>query len=267
MTTFLLLGTTAFVTGLALIVVFQRRFIYRRAAAVRSGMSLQSVGGEFVEIGTTDGERLEAWYKSPPEGRPIVIFFHGSADSPDQRAVRFLALLSAEFGVLAPYFRGYGRSTGTPSEGGLLSDADAVYHFCYQRYRPEQIALWGFSLGSTVAIELASKREVAALVLEASFTSLTDVAKYWLPFLPVNLLLRDHFSAMRAIRCVKAPILMLHGGNDREIPLELGRQLFESALAPKEFVLIEAAGHDDLDRHGAVATVRRFLSQQFNAPE
>lgn len=266
-TTLLLFALVLIAVSLILIAVFQRRLIYRRGGrSVSSGMSLESIGGEFLEIETSDGERLEAWYKSPAEGQPIVIFFHGSADSPDQRAVRFLALLSAQFGVLAPHFRGYGRSTGVPSEQGLQLDAEAAYRFCKMRYRPEQIVLWGFSLGSAVAVALASKRKIAALVLEAAFTSLTDVAKHWIPFLPVQLFLRDRFQADQAIRSVTTPILMLHGGTDRDVPLALGKRLFENASAPKEFTLLDAGGHDDLDQYGAVAIVRRFLGQQFKSP-
>ena len=113
------------------------------------------------------------------------------------------------------------------------------------------------------AVALASKRKIAALVLEAAFTSLADVAKHWVPFLPVQLVLRDRFRADQAIGSVTTPILMLHGGTDRDIPLELSKRLFESASAPKEFTLLDAG---DLDKYGAVAIVRRFLGQQFNSP-
>lgn len=264
MTNLLLFALALVAAGVFLTAIFQRRLIYRRGAkSVDPRMSLQSIGGEFVEIETSDGERLEAWYKSSAEGRPIVIFFHGSADGPDQRAVRFLALLSAQVGVLAPYFRGYGKSTGTPSENGLLLDAEAVYRFCSTRHRPEQIVIWGFSLGSAVAVALASERKIAALVLEAAFTSLADVARQWIPFFPVQLFLRDKFQADQAIKLVTAPILMLHGGADRNVRLALGNRLFDNASAPKEFTLLAAGGHDDLDQYGAVSIVRRFVRQQF----
>lgn len=263
MTALFLCVTALVAAGLILPVLLQRRFIYqrRRSVVLSPAISLQSIGGEILEIITSDGERLAAWHKSPPNGRPIVVFFHGSADAPDLRAVRFLALLSAEFGILAPYFRGYGKSTGTPSERGLQLDAEAIYRFCKTRYRPEQIVLWGFSLGSAVAVSLASRKAIAALVLESSFASLSDVAEHWFPLLPSRHILRDRFRAVDAIKSVQAPILMLHGGADRDIPLELGKRLFESAPNPKQFVVLEAGGHDDLDRYGAVTSVRRFLAQ------
>lgn len=261
--------TASFIVVIALVLValilpvlFQRRFIYQRRSSNKTPhLSLQSIGGEVIEIKTSDGERLVAWHRSPPAGRPIVVFFHGSADSPNQRAVRFLGLVSAQFGILAPHFRGYGGSTGHPSEKGLALDADAIYRYCNAHYRPEQIVLWGFSLGSAVAVSLASKKEIAALVLEAAFTSLADVAKNWVPFLPSRFILRDRFQADQAIKSVKAPILMIHGGSDRDVPLDLGKRLFESAPEPKQLVVFDAAGHDDLDQYGAIGDVRRFLAE------
>jgi uncharacterized protein len=264
--TVLLLGVIAFcLSGLVLIATFQRRFIYqRRALSVPPRVSLLAVGGQFLEIETADGERLVAWHKPPTEGRPIVIFFHGSADNPDHRAVRFMTLISGHFGVLAAHFRGYGKSTGTPSEVGLYRDAEAIYQYCSALYGPELIVLWGFSLGSAVAVKLASRNRVAALVLEAAFTSLSDVAKHWAPFLPFKLILRDQFEADKSIKSVKAPILMLHGGADRDVPIDLGKHLFHSAPEPKKFVQIDAGGHDDLDKHGATNTVRLFLARLFD---
>jgi uncharacterized protein len=261
-----LLSVMAFcLSGLILIAMFQRRFIYQRGVPlIDSRIPLQSLGGTFLEIETADGERLIAWHKPPNKRRPIVIFFHGSADNPDCRAVRFMTLISGHFGVLAPYYRGYGKSTGTPSELGLYRDAEAIYQYCRTLYGPDMIVLWGFSLGSAVAVKLASNNKVAALVLESPFTSLTDVVKHWVPFLPIGLMLRDRFQADKAIKSVRAPILLMHGGADRDVPIDLGKRLFDSAPEPKEFVQLDAGGHDDLDKYGATNTVRLFLARLFD---
>jgi len=249
-------------SALAFCFFFQRRYIYgRRSKSSQPQISLRSTAGEFVEIKTEDGEILVAWHTPPLDDRPLVIFLHGSEDAPDQRAVRFLGLASAGFGVLAPYFRGYGESSGYPTERGLLLDAAAVYRYGNSLYPSERIALWGFSLGSAVAVMLASEKKVAALVLEAPFTSLIDLARRWLPLFPVNLILRDRFCADAKIKSVTAPILMLHGEADREIPISLGKRLFHDAPEPKEFHEFPLGGHSDLDQHGALAVVRGFLSR------
>lgn len=265
MTTFFLITPGILLAALILFTAFQRRLIYRRRAqSSPARLSLRSIGGERVEIETADGQRLSAWHKPPSEGRPIVVFFHGSADDPDHRAVRFMNLISGNFGVFAPHLRGYGKSTGTPSEDGLHRDAEAIYQFCLNRYTPDRIVLWGFSLGSAVATRLASTNKVAAIVLEAAFPSLVKVAKYWVSFFPISFFLIDRFETERSIRSVQAPILMIHGTADRNIPIDLGRQLFELAPEPKKFVRIDGGGHDDLDKYGATTTVRTFLARLFD---
>lgn len=261
-TTAILLFATLIIAGAALCLIFQRRLIFQtRPRSALPHVPLHTLGGENVCIETDDGELLTAWHKPPAGNGPLVIFFHGGADSPEQRAVRFIALLSSGYGVLAPYFRGYGQSTGTPNETGLFLDADAIYEFCRRQYRQEQLVLWGFSLGSAVAVDLASRRKVAALVLEAAFTSLADVAKRWIPFLPMQWLLRDRFKAIDTISAVTAPVLVIHGGADRDVPIDLAERLFDLAPYPKEFAKLEGGHHDDLDRYGAVTIVRRFLAR------
>jgi pimeloyl-ACP methyl ester carboxylesterase len=258
---FFIVVPAIYVSALTFCFLFQRRFIYQRPISdYPTPISLRSVDGDFVTIRTEDGENIVAWYKAPLDNRPIVIFFHGSLDSPTQRATRFLALASEGFGVLAPYFRGFGKSTGSPTEEGLLLDAAAVYSYCTSLYPAERIALWGFSLGSAVAVLLAARAKVGALILEAPITSLTAIARHWLPFFPVGLMLRDRYCADAAIISVTAPILMLHGEADRESPIALGKLLFEAAPEPKEFVHFASGGHGDLDRYGALAVVRRFLA-------
>jgi fermentation-respiration switch protein FrsA (DUF1100 family) len=250
-----------YLSALAFCFVFQRRYLYQRFSRdYPTHLSLLSLAGEFVTIRTEDGENIVAWHKPPLDNRPIVIFFHGSADTPAQRATRFLAVSSEGFGVLAPYFRGYGPSTGSPSEKGLLLDAAAVYSYCASLHPPERIALWGFSMGSAVAVLLATSAKVSGLILEAPFTSLAAVAKHMFPFFPMRFILRDKFCADAAINAVAAPILMLHGEADREIPITFGELLFEAAREPKEFVRFALGSHSDLDRYGALAAVRPFLA-------
>jgi uncharacterized protein len=257
---FFVVAIAVFTSAVAVCFAFQRRYIYRRFVGDQPAqLSLNSIPGDFVTIRTEDGEIITAWYKAPLDGRPIVIFFHGSADDPTQRASRFLALASAGFGVLAPYFRGYGRSTGSPTEKGLLCDARAAYAYCANLYPPERIAIWGFSLGSAVAVLLAVSVNIAGLILEAPFPSSSAVGRHLLPFFPVSFILRDRFCADAAINAVAAPILIMHGAADRQIPIRLGELLFKAAKEPKEFVRFPLGNHSDLDRHGALAVVRRFL--------
>jgi len=263
---FLIAVACLYIAFLVLCFLVQRRFIYQRPANDNIvSASLRSIGtGEFVTIETEDGESIIAWYSPALDHRPIVLFLHGSADSPAHQTMRFLALTAEGFGVLAPYFRGYGRSTGSPTETGLLRDARAAYSFCRRLYPPERIALWGFSLGSAVAVLLAAQARVTGLILEAPFPSSAAVAKHFLPYFPMSFILRDKFRADAAIGAVAAPILILHGEADREIPIAFGELIFEAATEPKKFVRFASGGHSDLDRFGAVAVVRDFLASLNN---
>jgi fermentation-respiration switch protein FrsA (DUF1100 family) len=204
---------------------------------------------EAVTLETGDGERVVAWHVPPRSGRPIVIYFHG-------------AVVGTGAGLLAVSYRGYMGSTGRPTEHGLLADAEAAYRFAASRYAPERIVLWGHSLGSGVAVALASTRPVAKLVLEAPFSSTVDVAAAMFPFVPVRWLMLDQFHSDARIGTVKASILILHGARDLVVPIRFGERLFALASEPKRFVRYPDGGHDDLDAYGATAEALRFIAGQ-----
>ena len=139
-------------------------------------------------------------------------------------------------GVVALSYRGYGGSTGSPSETGLIADAQAAYAFATARMPPERIVVWGELLGTGVAVALASTHRVGRLVLESPFTSAADVGArvYW--YLPVQLLMKDPFRSDERIGKVTAPLLVLHGARDNVVPIALGERLFARANEPKRFV-------------------------------
>src|SRR5712672_2453603 len=126
---------------------------------------------------------------------------------------------------------------------------------------PNRLVLYGESLGSGVAVYLASQREIGALILEASFTSVAEIAQYHYSFVPASLLLWDRFDSFSRIGNVKAPILLLHGDRDRVVPVRFGRALFEAAPEPKKFWFSPEAGHEDLARFGALDAVAAFLER------
>jgi pimeloyl-ACP methyl ester carboxylesterase len=128
-----------------------------------------------VVLDTADGEKLIGWYVPPRDGKPLVLYFHGNAGALQHRVDRFRALIAPGNGLLALSYRGYGGSTGSPSEAGLIADAEAAYRFALARAPAERIVAFGESLGSGVAVALAASRQVGAVVLEAPFTSAADV--------------------------------------------------------------------------------------------
>ncbi len=246
---------------LALMTVFQRKLMYfpdpARTAPALAGLPQ----AEEVHLTSSDGEKLIAWQVAPRGDRPVVLYFQGNAGGLDLRVGRFKWLIADGTGLLALNYRGYGGSSGSPSEAGLIRDAVAAYDFAAARYQPARLVLWGESLGTAVAIALAAGHKVGGLILDAPFTSAADVGAAVYPFVPVRWLIKDSWRSDRRIAQVKAPILVLHGERDRVVPIRFGERLFALANEPKRMVRFPTGNHVDLDDHGAVDVVRKFLAE------
>ncbi len=163
--------------------------------------------------------------------------------------------------MLALSYRGYGGSSGTPTEEGLIADARAAYAYALERYPAERIVLWGESLGSGVAIALGAEKPIARLVLDAPFTSAVDIAAAAYFFLPVRFLMKDQFRSDERIARVKAPVLILHGEADRIVPIVYGERLLAMIPGNKRLVRFPGGEHVDLDRHGAADVALKFLAE------
>ena len=232
---------------LALMVTFQRQLQYfpARKALLPQAVGLKDVA--VVPLTAADGTRVVLWYAAPAPGKPTILYFQGNAGEIADRADRFAFYQSRGFGVAFLSYRGYGASEGTPSEAGLIADASAGYDWLIgQGTGPGQIVLVGESLGTGVAVQLAAMQDVAAVVLEAPYSSAVDVAAelYW--WLPVRLLMRDQFRSIDHIGAVTAPLLVLHGQADAVIPFSQGQKLFNAAPGPKSFVPLPELGHEAL---------------------
>ena len=213
-----------------------------------------------ITLNTMDGEEIIAWHVPPRGDKPVVIYFHGNGGALRLRADRFAHLVADGIGLLAVSYRGYGGSTGSPTEAGLIEDARAAYAFAADRY-PGRIPVWGESLGSGVAIALAAEKPVTHVILDAPFTSAVDIAAaiYW--FMPVRLLMRDTFRSDLRIAQVKAPVLILHGDADVVVPITNGERLYATIAGKKQIVRFAGGEHVDLDRHGAMDVALQFLAE------
>jgi fermentation-respiration switch protein FrsA (DUF1100 family) len=245
--------------SVALLYVAQRSFQYfpERRRTAPSAVGLPEA--EEAVLYTADGESVIIWHVPPREGQPVFLYFHGNGGSLRWRDERFRALIADGSGLVALSYRGYGGSSGRPTETGLVEDAAAAYVFAIARYSSERIVLWGESLGSALALALAADKPVGHVVLEAPFTSAADVGAqhYW--FVPVRLFTKDQFRSDLRARGVAAPVLVVHGENDAVVPVTLGERLYGLIQAPKRFVRVAGAGHNDL---GAVAAAKRFIAEQ-----
>jgi uncharacterized protein len=221
----------------------QRKLLFR-CDAVEVDPATLGLKAQTLRLTTEDGESLLAWSFPPAPGRPLILYFHGNAGGLDLRVERFRAMAKAGVGLLAIEYRGYASSTGSPSERGLKLDGEAAYAAAIASgVAPERIVPLGESLGSGIAIALAARHKIGALVLDSPYSSIADVAAatYW--FVPVRALLRDPFHNDLLIGSVTAPTLIVHGTKDRVTPIRFGEKLFALANQPKEFWRVEGAAH------------------------
>jgi fermentation-respiration switch protein FrsA (DUF1100 family) len=219
-----------------------------------------------IEIVTADGLRLLAWYVPAEAGGWVIAYFHGNGGNIAYRGDRLRHFVDERFGVLLLEYRGYGGNLGSPTEDGLFADARAGLDFLNsQGVGADRIVLYGESLGTGVAVRMASERPVALLLLESPYTSIAAVARWHYPFLPVDLILKDRFDSLSRIGAVKAPILVLLGGRDTVIPTASGRELFAAAPEPKEIWVAPNGGHDDLASFGATAVADDFIRRHSRA--
>ncbi|WP_291866769.1 alpha/beta hydrolase [Bradyrhizobium sp.] len=256
----LIVVSVGYLGGLAALFLLQRWFLFPIPQVVRTTPA--AAGFPWAEehvLTTADGEKVIVWHVPAKPGHPVVLYFHGNGDFLAGFFGRFREVVADGTGVVALSYRGYAGSSGQPSEQGLLQDAATAYAFTSARYSADRIVVWGFSLGSGVAVALAAQQPVGKLILEASYTSIADVAASVFPIFPIRLVIRDPFHSDARIARVRAPLLFMHGARDPTIPIGFGERLFALAPEPKQFVRFPGGGHNDLDAYGASATARQFI--------
>lgn len=235
--------------GILLIVIFEESFIYFPAKYPEGNWQPETYGLKAEEcwFETTDGVGLHGWFFRVDTPRATILWCHGNAGNITHRLDNIRKLINLDVNIFIFDYRGYGRSQGKPSEDGLYRDAEAAYEFLRTKMgvAPSSMIIFGRSLGAAVAVDLASKQPNAGVILESAFTSASDVAWDLAPFLPVAFFLRSKFNAVEKIQSIHTPILFTHGTDDRTIPLNLGKKLFEAANKPKWFYPIEGADHND----------------------
>jgi fermentation-respiration switch protein FrsA (DUF1100 family) len=259
---FIMLAGGGYVVFVASLYMAQRRFIFVPPQSLHP--SPAAVGwpeAEETVLDTADGERVIVWHVPPRGTKPVVIYFHGNGEIVASRAARHRQLSADGVGIVALSYRGYMGSTGSPTEEGLLRDAEAACRFTTSRYPASPVVLWGHSLGSGVAVALAARHPVAKVILEAPFSSTVDVAALRFPIVPVRWLMLDQFRSDQRIEAVRAPLLIMHGDQDWVIPIYLGERLFKLAHEPKRFVRFPGGNHIDLDSFGAIAVAERFIAE------
>lgn len=207
-----------------------------------------NIGLEYQELTlhTKDGLDISAWYIPADNARGFLLFCHGNAGNISHRLDSIRIFHDLGLGVLIFDYRGYGKSRGSPDEEGTYLDAEAAWDYLVNilHVKPEKIVLFGRSLGSAVAAEVALRKQASALIIESGFTSVPDLGSKFFPHLPVRFLSRYRYESISKVGRIKIPKLFIHSPEDEIVPYEQGVKLFERACEPKEFLRI-TGGHND----------------------
>lgn len=224
--------------GLCILLFFrQSHMVYFPLAPVMQKPSDVGLVYESVALMTADDVRLAGWYVPCAGARGTVLMCHGNGGNIGDRLHPISLFHELGLNVLIFDYRGYGESAGKPSEEGTYQDARAVWHYLVEKRNtpPEKIVIFGRSLGGAVAAGLAERAAPAALILEATFTSIPDMGAKLYPYLPIRLLSRYRYNTLVRLERIHCPVLIAHSRDDEMIPFEHGRKLFAAAREPKTF--------------------------------
>lgn len=242
---------------------FENQFVYYPSRKLVATPEDYGLLYQRLTLTTPDGLVLMAWAIPAAEDAPWLIYFHGNGENVSRYLPLTTRLHALGLNILTPDYRGYGESEGKPSEMGLYCDAQTSYqHLLEQGVAAKNIILYGFSLGSGVAIHLAAKANIGALIVEAGFTSLPDVARSYSRFTP-TWLMQNRFHSAEKIADANAPLLFLHSPQDRTVPFNQGKTLFDLAREPKMFVELSGShiGLLNSEQPEALEAIQRFIKQ------
>lgn len=231
---------------LLLLYALQGRLLYFPTRGIDATPADAGLPYEEVRLVAGDGVELQAWFLPSPADRGTVLFFHGNAGNLSHRLPSLALFHRLGWNTLILSYRGYGRSGGSPSEGGTYRDAAAAWrHLVEERGEaPERIVLFGRSLGGGVAAWLAERHAPGGVILESTFTSVPDLAAEVYPFVPARLLVRNRYPTLSRLPRLRCPVLVVHSPDDDVIPYRHGRRLWEAAREPKRFLQIRG-GHNE----------------------
>jgi fermentation-respiration switch protein FrsA (DUF1100 family) len=261
----LVLLVTAYGGALLWLVTQETRIVFQAGRPLGTGRP--AFPYEQVELTRSDGDRQFAWVMPRPEAQSWVLYLHGNRATIASRAniARYRELRRIGLNILAPEYRGFGGLGGVPSEAAVATDARAAYDYLVgaRRIEPARIVVYGWSLGSAVAVQLAAQVTTGAVILEGAPASLVALGQQLYPLFPIRLIMRNPFESIRRIDRIGAPLLFLHSPEDEVIPIGEGRRLYEAAPSPKRFVEVRG-GHinaNEVDREVFFGAIRTFLGE------
>ena len=244
----------------AILFFFQRKILFNTSGTPKKPKSYDLNNVEEIEIPTSDGLKLLAWYSTPKNQNPLLIYFHGNSYDIGERAYRIKKYINEGWGVLLLAWRGYSGNLGKPSEKNLYIDAESALDWLNTNteVNKKNIIIYGESLGAAVAVEIGRRYKFKSIILEAPFTSIADIANKRYKIFPVKHLVMDKFDNYSKIDKILSPILVISGKKDEIAPHSHSVKLYSKANEPKDSVFIDEAMHNNLYEFGIEKDVIEF---------
>jgi len=226
--------------------IFQSHYVYYPERVLLADPGSIGLDFESVDFETADGAKLSGWFIPGDSTRGVILFCHGNAGNISHRLESIQIFHQLGLDVFIFDYRGYGQSEGKPTEQGTYQDAEAAWQYLVEtrQVEPSQVVVFGRSLGGAVASWLAQSHRPRALILESTFTSVPNIAATLYPYLPVRFLSRFQYATAEYLVRIECPVLIVHSRNDEIMPFSHGRQLFEMAKEPKEFLEISGTHNE-----------------------
>ena len=254
---------------MVLLYVFQEKMIFFPGKRIVDTPGSIGLHYEDVYLVTDDEVRIHGWYIPHPDAKATLLFFHGNAGNISHRLDSISIFHGLGLSVFIIDYRGYGNSEGRPTEQGTYMDAIAAWNYLVdeRRLRPDEIILFGRSLGGGVAAGLAAGVSPAAVILESTFTSIRELGKHYYPYLPVSWIARVRYPVDEHIASFNCPVLVVHSPQDDVVPFRYGQRLFENAREPKMFLPISGDHNTGFLLSGDVYVegMKRFLETRLDA--
>jgi uncharacterized protein len=245
--------------------LIERSLVYPRPPRERGDWRPRALRPQNVWFRSADNTKLHGWYVPHPEPKHLIVYSHGNGQHVADHTGLLMRLQQQLDATVFLYdYRGYGRSRGTPVERGCVADGMAAQRWLAERegVNLEDITIMGRSLGTGIAVAVASEQGARSLVIEAAFSKMTDVAAYRYPWLPVRLVMRNRYNSMKRIQKYAGPIFQSHGTGDEIVPLRMARKLFDASPSRmKQFYEINFARHNDSPPPAYYTALAAFLDR------
>ena len=250
-----------FITYLIVVIFiffYQRKLLYHPSE--NNYLDETNLNHKIEKIYIQSDTELVSWYYNNNKSYKTILFFHGNAGKLDNRVYKLNELAKLNINYLIVAYRGFSGNQGKPSEEGIYKDSNAAKKWLNENgINDKSIILYGESLGTAVAVDLASKNNFAGIILESPFTSMIKLAKKYYPYLPVTILLKDKYESENKLKKINAPILIMHGKKDTIVPFEMGEEIFNKSNNPKFKYFNEVDDHMMDYNKELISSIKDFI--------